>query len=181
MIVLYKCTVITSKCSSAISWLTSFVPHPPRGSLNVKIFVSIFQLPKIFTDSKKRVLLNFFDFSLSNLFLRHYVYTMTFADKEFRVCYKYLPVIILKRKFILRTEGTIFLSSSQANPRHCEGKVMRTAWEGSGSFGWHPPPCSVCPPRLMTRWILVNIKYKEWLLCQAFTSVTIHHRDGDLG
>ena len=36
------------------------------------------------------------------------VYMMTFADKEVGVCYKYLPVMILKRKFILRTKGTIF-------------------------------------------------------------------------
>ena len=57
---------------------------------------------------------------------------MTFADKEVGVCYKCFPVMILKRTFILRTEGTIFPLSpskvtflSNLSPKCCEaGNVV---------------------------------------------------------
>ena len=57
---------------------------------------------------------------------------MTFADKEVGVCYKCFPVLILKRTFILRTDGTIFpLSPSEVtflsnmSPKCCEaGNVV---------------------------------------------------------
>ena len=172
---LYKCSVITSKCSSAISRLTSFVPHPPRGSSNASIFVSIFHLPKTFIKDSLHVLVC----RASTRVFRHddIRWRGGWGLLQMFSCLDFEKDIYLENWWYhicplsLQSYLSIHYKLEMLWGREC---CLRTAWEGRLVL-------SGARLALMTRWILVNIKYKEWLLCQAVTSVTIHHRDGARG